>query len=291
MNYCTEKHKETLKYTLDGLIDSTKNKMSEIESVMDYGTHKELIKGVKLLIMVVNSSEYYAAMHYFLKSEVKKLTNEDNIPYYVGKWGKIPAALVRHGAGKSKDDTEKAIKLFHTLETIIALGVCGTMKYTGCVLVSDKIYQYCKPELPSGNLFDLSDFVEPVSRIFRFLQDNCEQWSFVCTEEGYKSETKFVPMLSGTDLTAPEEDPDKLIQVVNEKAFGVEMEGKGVISGIKEEKKDTDFIIVKGGCNYANKNKNEEWQPTAAMAAADFLYSQLNKAGYEQLFKCEGIAI
>ena len=259
---------------------------------MDYNKHKELIGGVKILIMVVESNEYNAAMHYFVKGEVKGLTVEDGTTYYVGKWGKIPAALV-HVAGKSTEDpTKKAIKLFHTLETIIALGVCGTTKYAGCVLVSDKIYKYCKQELPSGNIFDTSDFAEPVSRIFELLHNNYVQWSFVCTEEGdNKSEAKFVPMLSGTNLTASREDQDKLIHVVNEEGFGVEMGGKGILSGIKEENKKTDFIIVKGGCNYANKDKSEKWQPTAAMAAADFLYSQLNKSGYEQLFKCEGIAM
>ena len=292
MNYCTDIHKETLKFTLDDLINLTKSNISEIKSdFMDYNEHKELINGVKLLIMVAESSEYYAAMYYFVRREVNKLTDKDGTAYYVGKWGAIPAALVRH-AGKSKDPTKKAIRLFRTLETIIALGVCGTINYsTGYVLVSEKIYQYYKPELPNGNIFDPSDFADPVSRIFRFLQDNYEQWSFECTEEGYKSEAKFVPMLSGTDLTASKEDKDKLIEVVNEEGFGVEMGGKGIISGLKEENKETDFIIVKGGCNYANKIKSEKWQPTAAMAAADFLYSQLNKAVYKQLFKCEGIAI
>ena len=35
--------------------------------------------------------------------------------------------------------------------------------------------------------------------------------------------------------------------------------------------------IVKAGCDYADETKNKEWQPVAAMAAADFVYQQLDR--------------
>ena len=86
-------------------------------------------------------------------------------------------------------------------------------------------------------------------------------------------------MLSGSPLIASGEYRDKLIANVSQEAGGVEMEGIGVIDGIDiAEKRDKiEFIIVKAGCDYADESKNKEWQPVAAIAAADFVYKQLDR--------------
>ena len=86
-------------------------------------------------------------------------------------------------------------------------------------------------------------------------------------------------MLSGVHLVASAEYRDQLKKGVNTEAGGLEMEGIGVIHGIASAKKmdKIDFIIVKAGCDYANEKKSKEWQPVAAMAAADFVYHQLSK--------------
>ena len=291
--YCTEIGKGTMTYTLDSLRNLTKSKIAEID-VLREGEDKEFINGIKLLIMVVDSSEYYAAMYHFMESKVKKLMDNNLKSYYVGKWGKYPAALVRlnnHDAVEAESITKNALSLFCNLEDIILLGVCGTIKYEGYVLVSSEIYRYCEPKPPADEIFDPSNITRPIarSRVFNCLNDNFEQWSFKCTEEGFESKAKFVPMLSGTEYIASGKYQATLICRVNEKGFGVEKDGINVMSAIKKE--NLNLIIIKGGCNYADECKHEKWQPTAAVAAAGFLYNQLNKDDYEHHFKCKGIVI
>lgn len=122
----------------------------------------------------------------------------------------------------------------------------------------------------------------PGSKIYKCLKNNHETWSFLCTKlETEKHEAKAVlkPMLSGVHLVASAEYRDKLKGGINIEAEGLEMEGIGVIHEIASAKKrdKIEFIIVKAGCDYADEKKNKEWQPVAAMAAAEFVYHQLSK--------------
>ena len=132
-------------YTLDDLILQTKDKLEEFDNdILDIHSGKKIIDGVRLLLMVVNPSEFYAAMNYFSKNKARKLESNGDI-YYVGKCSKIPAALVRQskpgyaGPNGSTLLTIASIKLFKNLEVIIALGVCGTMGRLGDVIVSSQI--------------------------------------------------------------------------------------------------------------------------------------------------------
>ena len=273
-----------LKYTLNGLHHQVKKKIKDInQSIVD----KDMINSVELLLMVVNSSEYYAAMHYFSKNEVGKIS-KDGYQFYVGKWGKVPACLVRQidsgffGDGRSEHLTRSSINLFPNLKFIVALGVCGTVGNIGDVIVSTKICGCNDLKITDDSIINRSEVTEAGSRILRILKDNHELWSFVCTKSEHmqnKSKAVFKPMLSGTPLIASGDYRDKLIEGVRKEAVGVEMEGIGVLTGIKQAKKRDiiEFVIVKAGCDYADKSKNKEWQPVAAMAASDFLYEQLGK--------------
>ena len=81
--------KENLLYTLHDLVEKVKNPLAEFDkNILDKHKDKKMIDGVLLLLMVVNSSEYYAAMQYFSKTEAKVLNSENEI-YYVGKWVKF----------------------------------------------------------------------------------------------------------------------------------------------------------------------------------------------------------
>ena len=254
-------------YTLDDLIDKTKSKIHEIEEsvVLDADKAKHIIDRVQLLLMVVNSSEYYAAMYYFCRSEVRKL-NYNGTFYYIGKWGEIHAALVRqkesgyHGPGRSLELTCLSINLFPKLEFIVALGVCGTVGKLGDVVVSSKIYGCTDLKIIADGMINRSNVDEAGDHIFNCLKNNYELWSFPCTKPGYdeyKSKAVFKPMISGTPLIADGEYRDKLVQSICREAAGVEMEGVGVLQGIKDAKKRDmiEFVIVKAGCDYADKKQ------------------------------------
>ena len=278
-----------MRYTLDDLLQLTEKEIKDIEqNVLD----KDKIDKVELLLMVVNSSEYHAAMHYLSKSKVE-IISENGHPYYIGKWGKLSASLIcqtdsgSFGDGESYNLTRLSIDLFPNLKFIVALGVCGTFGKIGDVIVSNKICGCNKLKIKGdNNNFDIinrDDITEAGSHILSILKANYRQWYFVCTKpecnKQYRSKAVFKPMLSGTPLIADEAYRDKLKEGVRSEAGGLEMEGIGVLKAIKEAKKrdKIDFVIVKAGCDYADKSKNKQWQPVAAMAASDFLYKQLNK--------------
>ena len=174
-----------------------------------------------------------------------------------------------------------ADSLFENLKVIVALGVCGTMGRLGDVIVSTQIDE-CNYKQMGDHLIPRVLKYLSGETIQKYHKSNHKCWSFPCTKpltEDYKAVAVFKPMLSGCPLIASGEYRDKLIDSLSPEAGGVEMEGIGVISGISIAKKtgQIEFIIVKAGCDYADETKNKEWQPVAAMAAADFVYNQLTR--------------
>ena len=280
--------KENLLYKFQDLAEEVKDSLEKFnKNILNEQTDNKIIDGVLLLLMVVNPSEFYAAMYYFSKNEAKVLDSGGNI-YYVGKWGQIPAALVRQrvqgtaGLNGSQQITCSSINLFKNLKVIIALGVCATMGRLGDVIISSRIDSCNLYKVHGDQLINRGDRSTPGENIHRFLLLNHEIWSFQCTKQatgGHKAVAVFKPMLSGAPLIASGEHRDKLKDSVSPEAGGLEMEGIGVIDGINIANKENkiEFIIVKAGCDYADESKNKEWQPVAAMAAADFVYNQLDK--------------
>ena len=277
-------------YVLDDLIRQTKNLLKEFDNnILDKQRDKLVINGVRLLLMVVNSSEFYAAMNYFSINKARRLDSDGDI-YYVGEWGekKIPAALIRQsksgfaGPDGAQQLTITSIGLFKNLEVIIALGVCGTMDRLGDVIVSSQIDEYEDSKI-QGDILVINRAIKckPGRKIYKTLQHTYETWSFPCTKQRTEHKAKAVlkPMLSGVPLVASAKFREELKSGVNIEAGGLEMEGIGVINGIAiaNMKDKIEFVIVKAGCDYADEEKNKEWQPVAAMAAADFVYHQLSK--------------
>jgi len=279
--------KENLRYTIDDLKREVEDPLRKFDNnVLDEQRDKHIIDGVQFLFMVVNPSEFLAAMYYFSKSEAKIL-HSGGSNYYVGKWGKIPAALVQQGEqgitgpNGSQHLTESSIYLFKNLKVIIALGVCGTMGRLGDVIVSSRIDGCDRQKIGGNKIIDRALKCRPGQTIYNFFKLSADIWSFQCTKQGTEEQAKavFKPMLSGCPLIASGEYRDKLIENVSQEAGGVEMEGIGVVDGIDIAKKkdQIEFVVVKAGCDYADESKNKEWQPVAAMAAADFAYTQLDK--------------
>ena len=272
------------------LRDKAKGPLQKFDNLLYEHTDENIIDSVLLLIMVVNSSEFYASMCYFGENEGKTLYSSGNI-YYVGKWGEIPAALVQQrnqGVHCSQELTNSSIKLFKNLKAIIALGVCATMGQLGDVIISSRIDACDAIKVEGDKFINRGHVYLPGHNIYQFLLHRIELWEYTCTKPGteeYSAKAMSKPMLSGAPLIASEKFRDKLIDLSPE-AMGIEMEGIGVINGIEMAKKHytIEFIIVKAGCDYADESKNKEWQPVAAMAAADFVYKQLSRQFVIQWF-------
>ena len=298
--YCLGKmRKETpkvnLKYTLDDLQEEIKDCLRKFDN--NVLKDKKIIDSVVLLLMVVNDSEFFAVMNYFSKSEAK-IFHSDGNNYYVGKWGQIPAALVQQneqgvdGPSGSQQLTYSSINLFKNLKVIIALGVCATTGRLGDVIVSSRIDGCNNYKVKGDQLISRSVSCLPGKVIYSFLKSNAAIWSFLCTTKGTKeckAKAVLKPMLSGARLIASRQHRDKLINDISPEAVGIEMEGIGVVYGIdiSQSKNKIEFVIVKAGCDHADETKNKEWQPVAAMAAADFVYQQLDRKFVYEWF-CKG---
>ena len=283
--------KESLKYEMQDLIEMARGPLQKFENPLNEHTDKNIIESILLLIMVVNSSEFLASMCYFGENEGKTLYSGGN-NYFVGKWGGIPAALVKQsdqGVDLSKELTDSSIKLFKNLKAIIALGVCATVGRLGDVIVSSRIDACNLTKIAGDRFIDRGIRYPPGINIKMFLIDRIDLWEYPCTKPGteeYNAKAMSKPMLSGAPLIASRDFRDRMIAHVSPEAMGIEMEGIGVINGIiMAKKQDTiEFIIVKAGCDYADESKNKEWQPVAAMAAADFVYKQLSRQFVIQWF-------
>ena len=58
------------------------------------------------------------------------------------------------------------------------------------------------------------------------------------------------------------------------------MEGAGVARATAQQPHPPPFIEVRGICDYANEQKNDDWQPFAAEAAAAFTVGLLRSRPY-----------
>ena len=267
-----------MKYTFENLQEMFEDSLQRFDT--DVLTDEKVIDGVPLLLMVMNPNEFYAAMYYFSTNETKKLPYKGNI-YYIGKWGEIPAALVQTYPGRTQQVTLSSIGLFKNLKVIVTLGFCGTLGRLGDVIVSSRIDEYDNFMMRYEQMISRGSQYQPGINIHKVFMTNAHKWSFQCTKPGteeYKAVAVSKPILSGPLWISSRIHRDQLIANFSPDAGGIEIGGIDVIEGINIAKKrdKIEFIIVKAGCNYADEGRYQEWQPVAAMAAADFVYHQLN---------------
>ena len=251
--------------------------------------------------MTVNDSEFYAALYYMANKHKenqdcdipKSLTVESGMRYFVGNFANIPTALVqqhKQGSLKSQEVAGEAFKLFPNLKAVVAVGVCGTFGELGDVVVSSQIVGYENIKYDKdGKILARDPAPSGSASLTNFLLSK-HNWVFDCTKEAslvqYISQLHNKPFLSASTLVAYQNFRDKIREDVCREAMGIEMEGIGVVNAKESNPKygSIQFIIVKAGCDYANEEKNKEWQPVAAMAAADLVYYQFDKPAAQDWF-------
>ena len=243
--------------------------------------------------MTVNDHEFYAALYYMSNKHKgtdfyipKSLTIiNTGTRFFVGTFAHIPTALVQHAQGSSESQfvAGEAMKLFVNLKAIIAVGVCGTFGELGDVIVSSKIAGYMNIKYDKDGKIIQRDSASSGSHVLSNYLLAQNDWKFNCTKEKSPnqcpSQVYHKPFLSSSTLVAYQDFRDKIREDVCREAMGIEMEGIGIVNAKEfNSKNDIHFVIVKAGCDYANETKNKEWQPVAAMAAANLVYFQFDKS-------------
>jgi nucleoside phosphorylase len=72
------------------------------------------------------------------------------------------------------------------------------------------------------------------------------------------------------------------LKAVWSELVGVEMEGFGAALAAFESDPPVDFMVIKGICDWADPDKNDDWQPYAADASAAFVAAVIRRACREK---------
>ena len=168
-------------------------------------------------------------------------------------------------------------------KTIILVGITGGMDKSiglGDVVVSSQIVDYELGKITPEGL-DARWSVYPVDSALLNKARNFRSSSwieYIQTPRPNTGNTKKEPSshiglyLSGNKVIASEKAAGALRSVWRH-AAAVEMEGAGIAAILRQKPNPPGFIVIKGVCDYADSQKNDEWQVYSADAAASFAYS------------------
>ena len=202
----------------------------------------------------------------------------DESCYYVGRWGdkEIPVAIVQttmggDGVHGSYNETRKALSFLPNLKYIFAVGVCGGVKgkvKLGDVVVS-KVLQDCSLEvLKAGQV---------TTRARSWLLESHPFYYFLSLADN-TPDIMICGMVLSANKLLKDYDHQKKLLVQFPEAIAFEMEGHGIGRACEESKKrEVEFLVVKGVSDLADEDKNDEWQPQAAVNAAHALFEVMAK--------------
>ena len=211
----------------------------------------------------------------------------DHAIYLIGKYGACTAAIrkIQPGLqvrGGAISVPKMAYRAFPKLGAIIGVGIaCGAnQKIKMCdVLVSTKVHNYDKGKFQIGR-FESRGEIIPASDYFIELFTRLARWPEEKIKERLTESNMHIPNIkSGMILSGPYviNDP-KMKEIFMEdfarEAIGIEMEAAYLFAAVQQT--TTDVIIVKAVCDFGDGEKNDIYQPTAAVLAADFVHMKLN---------------
>jgi len=233
-----------------------------------------------VLIVTVTKVETLAVKNAFSKAW-KRVHIGEKTYYDLGLHGGISAILVQSEMGTATPagallTIRQAIQDLHPKTVImcgIAYGLHPDKQKLGDILISKQI-DYYEPQkididqrqLPRGDRATASEL--PLDRFRSGVLD----WKGASVHFGL--------MLSGEKLV---NDPKfrSLLLYEEPEAIGGEMEGGGLYAACHNAR--VDWILVKGICDWADGNKNDDAQKIAARNAARFVLYVIEQHGWEDL--------
>ena len=262
----------------------------------------KVLQSVMVLLVAVNINETSAAHSYLqpldghenIYQYFKTLDQEGQqnkvVIYYIGKYGACTAAIRNVPAGvKVYNSTVlmMADQCFPNLSAIISVGVaCGIKKKVKLcdVLVSTKVINYDKVRNGSGGYLPREVITVSPQIINLFTQ--CEHWpNYAIRKRLNKNRIAKPTVKSGVMLNGQcyVDDPVMKTALEIKEAIGIEMEGTGMFADIQQSM--TNSIIVKAVCEFGDGKYNKEYQPTAALIAADLVHKCLSDLQVYEMFK------
>lgn len=256
------------KFYLEKWNNSCEPKFDDIS----FGQFKRLSIKPQIALIVVNDIEKKAVLS-SLKScpstKKKYKVVSKGQTYYIGRFGAFISVVVQSGMGID-GPTDATLTVHDTINNweirvVVAVGVAMGLKeektHLGDVLVAETIQNYNKIKITSKNKIDRGPKPKSSSILCdRFKNHN--DWRYY-DEQDRKCNVHVGLMITGGALVNNSQFVSELIKEYPD-AIGNEMEASGVWAA--SERKNVQWIVVKGICDWG-KEKKDDYQPLAASAA------------------------
>ena len=256
----------------------------------------DLTKDIKFLLMPATPTEEEQVLLYLKPKDESSdkciKTSVDDIPLYIGKYGKKPVIVAMTAPAKDRQGPTHAaivattiLTKIKSIEYVVAIGVCFGIRrdkqHLGDVVISSIICDFVSkqegttesgiyhrgPQYPVGDKI-LNIFIPPHN--FKM---------------PHEKNVNIGPVISTPNLI---DNATVKASLVKERpdAIGGEMEG-AAISAVVRKKPPATCIVIKGIGDWADGNKegSKGWKPYAARAAAYYVKTALNEFSYSKYFR------
>lgn len=239
-----------------------------------------------LLLVTVTKTEAQAVLKIFSNATGSPLQRKyigDKTYYDLGNLGGADVFMVQSemgtgGPGGSTLTVHKAIEAL--LPTaVIMVGIAFGLKPKddkhpndqefGHILVSKQIMAYEPQKIKGEKIIPRGDRVTCSTWLLGKFRDGDIDWP--------GAKVWFGLVLSGEKLVANKAFRSELLAIEPE-AVGGDMEGAGLYSAASDAK--TDWILVKGICDWADETKHDDFQHQAAQNAAEYVYHVIGLGGW-----------
>ena len=275
------KKKKGIKFL--GTVKTKKDLEQKVAKVEDYEYLIEVVNDIEFMTVICEmDGEIYGC------AVCDDLTEVDTT-YWYGKWKKVPIVVVKTGEQTGAQfqfgswfETKKALCYMPQIKYVFGVGVCGA-----AVDVDDSGNE--KPRVPKGHVVVSSHIIgydhqkKAEHDQNRSFSEDYSQKPFyhnltqTFTKDDWKKGLHFGRVLSGSWLIANIDAQKSLLNFYRKDEIAFEMEGVGIAAACQNNKSVECCLVIKGVSDYANRQKNDGWQPAAARNAARYLSDMINK--------------
>ncbi len=274
----------------------SKHRPVQCTNSVEFQTIEDFAQKVEIVIQSCNRNEYCASLEMMEAPQIPKpdgrsqlfekavrFPNKIDMKIALGMFAGHKAAIAWTEQGASCErDIRKVLGWFPNTKALLGVGVAYGMKRDAVkfcdVLVASQIADFgSQPRAQDGGLHARGEFPDTKPTLKNIFCKGDTLWNFPCTAEKRSAKVVVGQLVSGPFLL----DDPKIKQSIQEQckfAKGGEMEGWVLYNHILKDHPNLEAIIIKGVADYADGEKDKQWQLTAAMAAASYTHFQLEQS-------------
>ena len=252
----------------------------------------DLTQDIKFLLMPATPTEEEQVLLYLEpkdESSDKYIeTSVNNIPLYIGKYGKNPVIVAKTAPAKDRQGPINATSVatiiltkIKSIEYVVAVGVCFGInrkkQRLGDVVISSIICDFvCKREgATESGIYHRGPQNSVEDKILNIFTP---PYNFPMP---HNNNVHIGPVISTSNLIDNAAVKERLVKE-RQDAIGGEMEGAAINTAVKKKEPPALCIVIKsiGDWGDGKKKSSEKWKPYAARAAACYVKTVLDKKDY-----------